>query len=338
MSISRRLILVIVLAVVAVFLIIFGIMRYVEYKQAMDFNEQNTTYNWNSMIQEQAYKNRTVDGVDYTYRPGIINVLLLGIDREGELAKSTPNTAREGGQCDAIYLMTLDKINGTMNILQIDRDTMTEINVLGPTGDSLGIQVDHLCLSHAYGKTEKERCVNARDAVSNLLGNIRIDYYASMSIAALTPLVEAVGGVTVTCVSDLTDLDPDLKEGATVTLDGPKAEIYVRSRRSADDGTNKSRLIRQKSFLNALLDEIFKKLRNDFTDATRWYDSIQPYTYLSTSFENFLSIFEMAINYTRADMITPVGTYDYSKTYAEFHIDEENLTQTVLRLCYQKSK
>ena len=337
MSISRRLVLAIVLAVVAVFLIVFGIMRFIEYRQTVDFNEQNAKPTWVSMI-NQPYDHRTVDGVEYKYRPGIINVLLLGIDLEGELAKSTPNTAREGGQCDAIYLLTLDKINGTLDILQFDRDTITFINVLGPTGDSLGPKEDHLCLSHAYGKTEKERCENARDAVSNLLGGIRIDYYASMSIAALTPLVDAVGGVTVTCVTDLSHLDPELREGATVTLDGPKAELYVRSRMNADDGTNKSRLVRQKSFLNALLDEILKKLRNDFTDATKWYDSIQPYTYLSTSFENFLSIFEMSMNFTRSEMITPVGTYDYSKTYAEFHIDQDNLTQTVLRLCYKKVK
>ena len=51
----------------------------------------------------------------------------------------------------------------------------------------------------------------------------------SINLSAISVLNDAVGGVNVQVIGDLTSVDPTLKEGANVTLLGGQAETYVRS-------------------------------------------------------------------------------------------------------------
>ena len=58
-------------------------------------------------------------------------MLLLGVDKfEGETPKGYINNQ----QADFLLLLVLDEENGTCTPIQLNRDTMTQIQVLGSPG------------------------------------------------------------------------------------------------------------------------------------------------------------------------------------------------------------
>ena len=61
-----------------------------------------------------------------------------------------------------------------------------------------------------------------------------IDHYVALSMDAVPVINDAVGGVAVRCMDDLTAYDPSLTEGAEITLMGDQALYYVRARMNAD--------------------------------------------------------------------------------------------------------
>lgn len=74
------------------------------------------------------YANRT-----WVYRKrDLTNILLMGVDW-AEM-HSPASSGRYAGQADFLLLVTFDKKNKTVSMLQIDRDTMTDVRVYGPLG------------------------------------------------------------------------------------------------------------------------------------------------------------------------------------------------------------
>lgn len=71
----------------------------------------------------------TYNGVTYTRRPQLETYLLMGIDVEGP-AKGNKSYSG-GGQADMQLLLVLDNANQTWQVLQINRDSMVEVQVLG---------------------------------------------------------------------------------------------------------------------------------------------------------------------------------------------------------------
>ena len=78
-----------------------------------------------------------------------------------------------------------------------------------------------------------------------------------MDLSAIPQLNDAVGGVTLTCLEDMTDVDETWTEGAEITLHGKRAETYVRHRKTTiSDETqdnNAPRMERQKQYINKLI-------------------------------------------------------------------------------------
>lgn len=206
----------------------------------------------------------TLDDGDRTWtyrRRDLTNILLMGVDWTdvGE-----PRTSiQPGGQSDFLLLVTLDRENETISTLQIDRDSMTPVRVYGPFGDYAGEQTMQICLSHAYGDTDAENCENTVWAVSQMLGGIPIEAYASLDIKSIEILNEALGGVTVTLEDDFSALDPSMTPGTTLTLRGKQAEYFVRTRMGIGAGTNESRMKRQREFMQAAGEVLIQKMSED---------------------------------------------------------------------------
>ena len=218
------------------------------------FTENELTYRY----MNQTWKYRRND---------ITNVLMIGVDwADTEQAKAS---SRYKGQADFLQLVSIDKGNKTISTIHIDRDTLTPIRIYGPFGDYAGVRETQICLSHAYGNSEKQACENVVWAVSHLLGGIPIKGYMVMDIGGIAAVNDALGGVTVTLEDDFTHLDPAMSKGATLTLQGKQAEYYVRSRLGVGQGTNISRMARQRTFAenaNALMLEGMKKDMNYIGD------------------------------------------------------------------------
>ena len=183
------------------------------------------------------------NGTAYNYNDHLSNYLFLGIDNR-EKAETRTGQAN-AGQADALYLLSWDRTTDDITVITIPRDTMTQIEVFGPDGESLGMTEDHISLSYAYGDGSHESCRLAQDAVSNLLYGLSIQGYCSINMDGLPVLTESVGGVTVTVPNDsLEAADPEFREGAQVTLNGENTDNlrqiqrYQREpERSCPDGT-----------------------------------------------------------------------------------------------------
>lgn len=186
------------------------------------------------------------DGTIFHYREmTLTNLLIMGIDRqEGD---------QLAGQTDFLLLLTADRESRTLSLTHIDRDTITEIGTYGIFGDRAGTLTTQICLAHAYGATEDQRCGNTVQAVSDLFGGIVIDGYIAMDIGGIARLNEALGGVTVTLEDDFSRIDATMVPGKTLTLTGKQAEIFVRYRSDVANGTNENRMARQRTYLAAVL-------------------------------------------------------------------------------------
>jgi LCP family protein required for cell wall assembly len=260
----------------------------------------------------------------WTYRKrDLTNILLIGIDWE---ESKTAVSGRYAGQADFLFLITIDKKNKTISTLQLDRDTMTDIRIYGPLGDYTGSRKMQLCLSYVYGTSGVENCDNTVWAVSRLLGNIPIDGCLALDLGAITALNDVLGGVTVTLEDDFSKLDARMTKGITLTLNNKQAEYFVRSRLDVGDGTNASRMRRQKTYIRAAEEILIQEMRSDMNYAGTLYDALSGH--LTTNNERgwFINQAYECLEYDRLDTKDLAGIHSVSADgFMEFHPDADAL-------------
>ena len=177
----------------------------------------------------------------------------MGVDREKVNSDEKYLKEHGAGQADTMFVAALDTSSNKMSLISIPRDTMADIKTYNEKGKYTGTKKTQLCLAYAYGDGEKLSCTNTVDAVSKVLYGIPIDSYVSINLSAISVLNDAVGGVNVQVIGDLTSVDPDLKEGANVTLLGDQAETYVRTREHEPLDANLERMRRQQQYITAFI-------------------------------------------------------------------------------------
>ena len=238
---------------------------------------------------------------------------------------------------DFLRLVVLDDADKTVQQLQIDRDTMTSVTVLGLLGDRYEPVTQQICLGYAFGDGRQTSCEVTVEAVGNLLGGQTIDQYLAMGLDGISTLNDLAGGVTVTLEDDFSAIDPAMTKGTTLTLQGEQAETYVRSRRSVGVGTNEARMARQESYIRQLSVQLDEKLQKDQNFAVDAYDALQPYLTTSMAKGQLVNEAWAAKDYTRLDTIKPDGTYQVGEDgFMEFYPDADALQQAVLQLFYEK--
>ncbi|HHY93165.1 MAG TPA: LCP family protein [Firmicutes bacterium] len=168
-----------------------------------------------------------------------INVLVLGLDA-GVLE---PHTGHLPERTDTMMVVSFDPAKKRAGILSIPRDSRVAIP---------GHGYDKINAAHAYGGTAL-----AVKTVESLL-NIPIHYYVKINYAALSKIVDALGGVKIDVEQNMHYVDRagglkiDLKAGPQV-LNGAKAEEYLRYRNQTGDI---GRISRQQKFVRALADQV----------------------------------------------------------------------------------
>lgn len=274
-----------------------------------------------------------VAGRQYVQRQRVTTILLMGVDQDGE---SQSGGYRNGGQADFLRLLVIDDDAGRVSQLAIDRDTMTPITVLGVLGNRARTRTAQISLSHGFGDGGAQSCELTVEAVSNLLSSVEIDFYMAMSMDGIAALNDAVGGVTVTVQDDFTALDAEMKPGATLTLSGAQAELFVRSRMSIGNGTNAARMERQQQYVSQLIAQLDERVQEDKDFLGTLYDALAPYLTTNLSRGRLINESWAAKDYARAPLVTPAGKHVIgSDGFMEFHVDEDALLQTVLSLFYE---
>ena len=273
----------------------------------------------------------TRNGIDYYPRRDITVMMLLGIDREGPVEDS--GTFTNPGASDAVMLLIFDEKNETWSILQLNRDTMMDIPMLGLGGKEAGSTYGQLALAHTYGSGLEDSCVNTRKAVSDFLGGITIDYYISMNVDAIAILNDAVGGVTVTVTDDFSGVDSTIAMGE-VTLRGDQALSYIRGRQNVGDQKNATRMVRHQEYMEGFREALSIKVEESAEFIADTYSAVAPYLVSDCSINTLSSMIERYADYEFTGIITPEGENTVGAEYYEFYADEEKLDELVIGLFY----
>ena len=276
-------------------------------------------------------KTITRDGIDYYPRRDITVMLLLGIDQAGPVEDSGVFT--NPGTSDAVMLLIFDEKNETWSILQLNRDTMMDIPVLGLGGKEAGTIFAQLALAHTYGSGLEDSCLNTRKAVSNFLGGISIDYYISMNMDAVAIVNDAVGGVTVTVTDDFSDVDQTIPMGQ-VTLRGEQALSFVRDRQNVGDQKHVSRMERHREYMEGFTEALGEKLKEGTGFVVETYSAVAPYLVSDCPISSLTAMIERYQDYQFTGVITPEGQSTVGKEYYEFYADEQKLDELVIDLFY----
>ena len=275
------------------------------------------------------------DGHTYQYRRGLTTILFMGIDTRLDYEAERVGF-RSGGQSDFLLLLVIDEENETITPIHINRDTMTEITILGVLGDEAGTVVTQLCLSHGFGDGKEQSCEYTCDAVNNLFLGIDIDYYVSMNMDGISELNDLMGGVTVTLTEDLTAYDPQMTAGTTLTLQGMQAEYYVRQRYYIGDGSNEGRMVRQRQYMAELARMVYDRLQESADFIGTLFDELQPTLVTNMARGAMINTAWGARNYTLNDTRTLEGENIVGPDdHVEFYADEEALKDLVLEVFFE---
>lgn len=292
-------------------------------------DQDYTQYDEDSGLDEVYY-----NGAWYAQKPDIETILCIGIDKnEGD------DTVADLGnynsqQCDFLVAVVLDNRNKSYTALQINRDTVAEIPVIGFGGDVLSTETGQIALAHTYGSGGKDSCENTVEAVSNLLTGVKIDHYISVTMEAVPIINDAVGGVTLTVAEDYPN--DGFVKGETVTLLGDKALAYVRGRMTVGDGSNLGRMERQRQYMTALKDVYTQKLAEDPTLALSAITSISEYMISDCSVYDLSDLVNATNEYTFEGFKTLEGEAIQGEKFMEFYADKEALEQLVFDIYYEK--
>lgn len=274
-------------------------------------------------------------GKNYTLKNDIETLLVIGLDKyDGDIANIGYNNDQ---QADFLILLVFDKKNQKCFAIHINRDTMSNVNILGVAGERVDTVVKQIALAHTYGNGREVSCRNTADSVSDLLSGMKINHYVSLTLDSVATLNDSVGGVEVEVLDDFSGIDDSLIKGEKTVLKGNQALLYVRSRYGMEDSTNSHRMVRQRQYINALYEKVMKKSKSDEEYVVNTSLNIADYLVSDCSINALQKKFQMFSSYEFNEIIPFEGEFKQGEKFVEFYPDEDSVMSTVVDLFYEES-
>lgn len=304
----------------------YGLMSYQNQAESEQIENAGMVQNAPERIRSLTYQNS-----EYPLKKQIQTILLIGTDNEGNEA-----TVPEGftafynyNQADFLMLLVLDQNTQSVEMIQINRDTMTDVPWLDVLGNYGGTNVEQLCLAFNSGSGGADSCMNTVDAVSSMMFDAPIDAYIQIPVSEIAAINDLVGGVYVTIEEDMTVVDPAFIPGATVLLKGKQAEAFVRSRMELEDDTNLARMRRQRVYLDGFQKSVQAAIHSDSMFLMNVLEQLGNYLQTNLTGDQLLDVLERMDTYKVAPIRVPEGTLETSGEYYEFYVDETSLWEHV---------
>ena len=226
---------VILLAACAAFFVILRLMNQ-SWSEQHQFQETRETGNQSFMDEGVVERN----GKRYLKKPALTLILLAGIDKDGSEAASPRVSYRDGGQADFLMLIAIDHEEKKIHQLQIDRDTIAEITILGVYGNETGSRELQIYLAHSFGARPEDNARYTVRAVRKLLNDLEIDGYYMVDYSAVPVLTDLLDGIPLTIPEDMTAVNSEWYKGRSITLRGRDAETFVRTRKTVGSGNDQA--------------------------------------------------------------------------------------------------
>ncbi|MBE5869202.1 MAG: hypothetical protein E7293_09690 [Lachnospiraceae bacterium] len=272
-------------------------------------------------------------GQEYVLKDNVETFLVLGLDKfEGVLTNDSYNNDQ---QADFLLLLVFDNEKKQCEAIQINRDTMANMSVLGVAGQKIDTVNKQIALAHTYGNGKEVSCRNTADAVSELLLGVNIDHYISLTMDAVPVLNDLVGGVEVTLLEDFTDVDAAMVKGKTVTLKGEQALHYVRTRYGLEDSSNSARMERQKQYIQALYEQSMQRVSQDEEFLVEATVKLADHMVSDRSVNRLQELAEKFAAYEFKGVNSIEGELVLGEEFMEFYPNEDAIKETVVNLFYE---
>lgn len=270
------------------------------------------------------------EGTTYRYREmDITNYLWIGVND----AQITDEGSQENGLAVLLVLLSADKKNQTITPIIVDPDTI--IAVVDEENSSGGKRI-RIGQANALPGEDMTGSDDTVLALSQLFYGVPIDHYIAVDIDGISILNDAIGGVPITMEDDLTELDPELVQGTTVSLNGQQARKVLCGQINQEDGAGTSRTELQKVYLDHLRAKLLEHtdgklyLLKELSKLDRYY-----VTDLEGS--ELLSVLRRYENYEWKESIDLPGEYHSGEDGAqEFWVNESEMWEVLKDLWFKE--
>ncbi|MBE5869716.1 MAG: hypothetical protein E7294_00425 [Lachnospiraceae bacterium] len=277
-------------------------------------------------------------GEKYKVPDEIETYLFIGTDFSGNEEASGEDY--QGSMADFLSLVVIDHTKETFGVLQLNRDTMTHVDYMNPDGSSYASAVQQLCTAHFYGGDKTMGCENTVHAVKGLLGQLPIDGYYSLSADDFVRVNALVGGVEITFTEDYTDINSRFKKGETLTLSDEEAYEFIRARMNVSDGTNLSRMARQKVYLQAFMEKIKELGARDAGFALSVFEQMNDYATTDITSKVISGLASDLYDYENLGFLELEGESRLGQAlgdetdHMEFYPTQQSVLETLKKLCH----
>lgn len=186
---------------------------------------------------------------DVTGKKDILNVLLIGIDRNEDGGKSSGTDPH----ADVMMVIAINFKEKKVDLISLPRDTFIHapdiMNGIYKLNGSFNV-------GGGFGAKNGGGFLKVRDAAEYMLGGIPINYYYAVDFKALVSIVDTIGGVDYDVESSAYTLDG---VGGKRHLSGEDVLYYLRVRKVGPEKGDSNRVNRQKKMMIA----IFSQLKKD---------------------------------------------------------------------------
>ena len=191
-----------------------------------------------------------------------LHYLCIGVDKYEIMGEREP-VYNSIGQGDGIFLITLDKDNGLVDIVAVPRDTMVTIQKYYSNMEYIGEEKAQICLQYAYADGKERSCELTVDRVEELFDGIEIDGYVAINMASVMEINDAIGGVTVEVHNEDTAQKMEVEVGSSVHLTRENIHLYLQSRDKSEAKSAYGRMERLKDYVKAFIPQAINKLKEN---------------------------------------------------------------------------
>lgn len=285
---------------------------------------------WDDSLSQSTINQITYDGKQYSYNDNLMNILFMGIDNSAGMRDD--NMPSDAGQSDCIILLTLDKEKKEARILQIPRDTMTEVDVYNLGGNIFTTLQAQIATQYAYNIGGTSSCMATKKTVSELLYDLPIDGYLAMDYTNIATVNDAIGGVEITVPQDYTMIDPAFQEGATLRLTGEQAHDYVRWRDTNASFSNYARMDRQVQYIMAMIDTFQENIQQNGKDYSTFYSLVEKNMVTNLNESQIEKLMKYDLDTENIQFLP--GEAQKGEIYEEFYVNEEKLQKMLIETFY----
>lgn len=287
-----------------------------------------------------------VDDRIFEYNKDSINLLFLGIDVAGGLDRDTDYTDWEAGQADAIFVLSLNPGNKTMQIVAIPRNSMVNLNIYGPDGTVQEQIRNQICLQYGYAGGGQNGLMEMKRAVSELLYQLPIHGVTAIGYDAIAQINDAVGGVEVEVLEDII-YDPEMVKGNRIRLSGEQAFLYLQYRDVTVAGSPTARLMRQKQYLTSFVGKAKQEFKENPLIVSQMYQSLATYMNTDIGLDEAVYMASEILDYRfdagainileGEDKVIPfVNEEGEEDFYDDYYLYDDSIRDTVVKVFYRE--